>query len=112
MINWKKKKKRTIIKLFQQNKIIDSPKTNSKTFSCFAGLLCNNKHFFINFFDYLNIENLILEREIVNRTPHRQHAYQVNDHPSFQKQAIQHIKSKASSSSVIERIQFMMHKLF
>ena len=67
---------------------------------------------FINFFDYLNIENLILEREIVNRTPHRQHAYQVNDHPSFQKQAIQHIKSKASSSSVIERIQFKMHKLF
>ena len=46
MINWKKKKKKTIIKLFQQNKIIDSPKTNSKTFSCFAGLLCNNKHFF------------------------------------------------------------------
>ena len=49
MINWKKKKesqKRTIIKLFQQNKIVDSPKTNSKTFSCFAGLLCNNKHFF------------------------------------------------------------------
>ena len=75
---------------------------------------------FIKFFDYLNIENLILERErererereIVNKTPHRQHAYQVNDHPSFQKQAIQHIKSKASSSSAIERIQFMMHKLF
>ena len=78
MINWKKEKsqKRTIIKLFQQNKIINSPKTNSKTFSCFAGLLCNNKHFFINFFDYLNIENLILEREreIENITPHRQHA--------------------------------------
>ena len=53
MINWKKKKKKrsqksqkgTIIKLFQQNKISDSPKTNSKTFSCFVGLLCNNKQF-------------------------------------------------------------------
>ena len=68
MINWEKKKKkgqkRTIIKLFRQNKIIDSPKTNSKTFSCFAGLLCNNKHFFFFLnFDYLNVEKLMFERE-------------------------------------------------
>ena len=37
MINWKKKKgqKRTIIKLFRQNKIIHSPKTKSKPFSWF-----------------------------------------------------------------------------
>ena len=71
MINWKKKKKRTIIKLFQQNKIIDSPKTNSKTFSYFAGLLYNNKQFFW-LLKYWEFD--LREREIVNKTPHRQHA--------------------------------------